>query len=238
MTCVSVFITLNNMSYFTKDTLQFFNELSRHNERDWFADNKQRYFDVVRDPFLAFISDVDKDLKKISPYYYGDSRTNGGSLFRIYRDTRFSKDKTPYKTWAGARFKHQDSGTQPAPVFYLHIQPGDHFMGGGIWHPASPVVNRLREFIHNNPRSWQQVKDQKSFKKTFELGGASLKRIPRGYEADHPLAEDLKRKDFVAGTALSDDDILSDQFKKLFIKHCKTVSPLVDYLCAALELEF
>ncbi len=226
------------MNYFNTHTFKFFKDLSANNERDWFAQNKQRYIEHVRDPFLAFISDVDKDLPKISPHYYGDSRANGGSLFRIYRDIRFSKDKTPYKPWAGARFKHRDSGTQTAPVFYLHIQPGNNFMGCGIWHPASPVVNRLREFIHNNPRSWKKFKSNRAFQQTFEFGGSSLKRSPRGFDPDHPLLEDLKRKDFVVSTRLTNQQILSDQFKPIFMQHCKTASPMVDYLCAALDLDF
>ncbi len=226
------------MAYFTQQTFRFFKELDANNQRDWFNANKQRYLDFVRDPFLAFIRDVDKDLNKISSHYYGDDRANGGSLFRIYRDIRFSKDKTPYKPWAGARFKHRDSGTQTAPSFYLHIQPGNNFMGCGIWHPSSQVVNRLREFIHNNPRSWKQFKAGKKFQQTFQFGGASLKRAPRGYDPDHPLLEDLKRKDFVVSTRLTNQQVLSGQLKQLFIGHCKTAAPMVDYLCAALDLEF
>lgn len=226
------------MSYFTNKTFKFFKDLAANNERPWFLENKQRYIEQVRDPFLAFIHDVDKDLKKISPHYYGDDRGNGGSLFRIYRDVRFSKDKTPYKPWAGARFKHLDSGTQTAPTFYLHIQPGNNFMGCGIWHPDGPVLNRIREFIHDNPRSWNKFKSGKKFKQTFELGGRSLVRPPRGYPKDDPLIEDLKRKDFVASTKLTNQQVISDDFKKVFIQHCKTAAPMVDYLCAALELEF
>jgi len=226
------------MTYFTSHTFKFFKDLDNHNQRDWFAENKHRYIDYVKQPFLAFIGDVDKQLDTISPHYYGDDRANGGSLFRIYRDIRFSKDKTPYKPWAGARFKHRDSGTQTAPSFYLHIQPGNNFMGCGIWHPSGPVVNRLRDFIDNNPRSWQQFKSNKTFQKTFEFGGSSLKRPPRGYRPDHPLIDDLKRKDFVVSTRLTQQQVLSAGFVKTFIQHCKTAAPMVDYLCAALELEF
>ncbi len=226
------------MAYFTRKTFQFFKELNAHNERPWFEANKHRYIEHVRDPFLAFIRAVDKDLKKISPHYYGDDRTNGGSLFRIYRDVRFSKDKTPYKPWAGARFKHLDSGTQTAPTFYLHIQPGHNFMGCGIWHPPAPVMNGIREFIHNNPRSWQLFKNKKKFRETFNFGGDSLKRPPRGFPKDDPLIEDLKRKDFVVSTQLTNQQVLADDFNKTFIQHCKIAAPMVDYLCAALDLEF
>lgn len=226
------------MSYFTNSTFKFFKDLAANNEREWFQANKHRYIEHVRDPFLSFIRDADKDIKTVSSHYYGDDRANGGSLFRIYRDIRFSKDKTPYKTWAGARLKHLDSATQTAPSFYMHIQPGNNFMGCGIWHPPGPVVNRLREFIANNPRAWQTFKDNKAFKKTYAFGGESLIRPPRGFPADHPLIDDLKRKDFVVSTRLTNQQVISADLKKIFIDNCKIAAPMVDYLCAALDLEF
>ena len=226
------------MAYFSKATFKFFTDLRKNNQREWFQTHKPRYIKYVRDPFLQFIADVDHDLPSISKHYFGDSRANGGSLFRIYRDVRFSKDKTPYKTWAGVRFKHQDSATQAAPTLYLHIQPGNHFMGAGIWHPATPVVNQIRDFIHNNPNAWNQLKQDKPFQDQYQLSGKSLKRMPRGYDAEHPLAEDLKRKDFVISTPLTDEQVLSEDFKKLFIRNSKIAAPFLDYLCAALDLDF
>lgn len=226
------------MRYFSENTFAFFNDLAANNDRDWFNANKQRYIDEVRDPFLAFIRDMDPRLRTISPHYHGNPKANGGSLFRIYRDTRFSKDKTPYKTWAGARFTHIEGGRGGAPGFYLHLQPGQVFIGSGIWHPEAKVLNRLRQFLTNNPSAWRGVIEEPTFKRHFRLGGASLKRTPRGFDPEHPLAEDIKRKDFVVSTQLTEKQVISSRFLDTFTRRCEIVAPFVDYLCAAMDLEF
>jgi uncharacterized protein (TIGR02453 family) len=226
------------MQYFSDKAFTFFRDLAANNQRDWFNANKQRYIDEVRDPFLAFITEVDQRIKVISPYYGGNPKANGGSLFRIYRDTRFSKDKTPYKTWAGARFTHSDRGRHGAPVFYLHLQPGQVFIGAGIWHPEARQLNTLRTFLQNNPSTWLEVTRNPAMRRHFKLGGSSLKRSPRGFDPDHPLAEDIKRKDFVISTRITDKQVLSPRFMTTFINRCELASPFIDYLCAALDLEF
>lgn len=226
------------MAYFTTQTLQFLADLKRNNQRDWFQENKPDYVEHVRDPFLRFIADIDQELHTISKHYFGDARANGGSLFRIYRDIRFSKDKTPYKTWAGARFKHRDSGTQTAPVFYLHIQPGNNFIACGVWNPGGPALNQIRDFLHHNPNAWRQLKQEKPFQSIYQFAGESLKRMPRGYDADHPLATDLKRKSFAVSTQLTDQQILADDINNMFLDNCKKAAPFIDYLCAALDLDF
>jgi uncharacterized protein (DUF2461 family) len=131
-----------------RSLLGFFDELSRNNKREWFQANKERYIAEVRDPLLGFVEAFAPKLRRISSHFVADSRPNGGSLFRIYRDTRFSKDKTPYKTWGAVQFRHERGKDVHAPGFYLHIQPGNVFMGAGLWHPDELIDDlKRKDFI-------------------------------------------------------------------------------------------
>jgi uncharacterized protein (TIGR02453 family) len=226
------------MQYFDTDTFEFFRQLALNNNRDWFEKNKSRYLEQVREPFLQLIRDMDPELEPISPYYRGDDRGNGGSLFRIYRDTRFSKDKTPYKPWAGARFWHSEGGRGGAPLYYLHIQPDNVFMGAGLWRPEAKILGQIRTFLQNNPSSWSKITGDAGFKRRFDLSGSSLKRTPRGFDPEHPLAEDLKRKDFIAVSRFTESQACSPRLRSLFARRCSEAAEFMDYLCAALDLEF
>ena len=225
-------------TYFTANTLRFLRDLKKNNNREWFAANKARYEDVLRDPFLHLIADLAEPLAKISPHFRADARAQGGSLFRIYRDVRFSANKQPYKAWAGARFFHERARQVEAPSFYLHIAPADSFVGGGKWHPEPPTVKRIRDFIVDNPASWKKAVHNKRFQERFIVGGDTLSRPPRGYDPGHELITDIKRKDFVAMHELSDAQITSSELKSIVIENFKALAPMIDYLCAALDLEF
>lgn len=225
-------------TYFSDKTFKFLRALGRNNNRDWFTAHKADYEAHLRQPFLRLIADLQPDLAAISPHYRADPRPMGGSLFRIHRDTRFANDKTPYKTWSGARFFHERSKQVPAPSFYLHVAPGDCFVGGGIWHPEPDTQRRIRNFMLDNPSGWKQAVRAPAFKRRFELSGDSLVRPPRGFPADHELIEDIKRKDFVAGAGLDDDTVLGPRLRQTVAAQFKALSPLVDYLCASLDLEF
>jgi uncharacterized protein (TIGR02453 family) len=226
------------MSYFTLETFRFLRLLARHNERDWFHANKARYEQHVRDPFLRLIADLGPPLAKISPHFRADPRPVGGSLFRIQRDTRFSGNKAPYKTSAGARLMHVRRREVAAPSFYIHIAPGECFVGAGIWHPEPETLRRLRSFMHDNPRAWIAATRSAGFKRQYQFWGESLTRIPAGIEADHPLLDDLKRKNQAAGTALEDATVLGPRLKSTLVGHLRRLAPMMDYLCAALDLEF
>jgi len=225
-------------TYFSKATFRFQRNLAANNNRAWFAANKARYEEVLRDPFLRLIADMQAPLAKISAHYRADPRPQGGSLFRIYRDTRFANDKTPYKTWAGARFAHERRREVAAPSFYLHIQSRDCFAGGGVWHPESPTLKRIRTFLAENPASWKKAVHGKAFRERFEFWGEALSRPPQGFDPQHELIEDLKRKNFAAGAGFSDAIATSDELLPTVIDTFKRVAPMIDYLCAALELEF
>ena len=224
--------------YFTAATFKFQRDLAKNNNRAWFNANKERYEDVLRDPFLRLIEDMQAPLAKISRHYRADPRPSGGSLFRIYRDTRFRNDKTPYKTWAGARFGHERRREIEAPSFYLHIQQRDSFAGGGLWHPEPPTLKKIREFLNENPAAWKKAVHGKAFRERFEFWGEALTRPPRGFDPQHELIEDIKRRNFAAGAAIPDSIVLSDELLPTVVDTFKRIAPMIDYLCAALELEF
>ena len=225
-------------SYFTAATFRFLRALDRNNSRDWFAAHKDDYERHVREPFLQLITDLQAPLAKISPHYRADPRKNGGSLFRIFRDTRFSNNKLPYKPWQGARFFHARRHEIPAPSFYLHIEPGECFAGGGMWHPEPEALKHIRAFLADNPAAWKRATQGKAFRERVRLGGESLSRPPRGYDAAHELIEDLKRKDFVASATFDEAFACSAELLPWTVATFKAVAPLLDYLCAAQELEF
>ena len=211
----------------------FLRELEANNERSWFAANKERYLAQVRDPMLAFISAFAEPLARISPHFLVDPRPNGGSLFRIYRDTRFSKDKTPYKSNVGAHFRHAAGKDAHAPGFYLHLEPDTCFAGCGIWHPDNDTLGRIRDAIVERSDEWQRITSAETFRATFELAGGALKRAPRGYDPEHPLIDDLKRKDFVAVTSFSEAAVSRPDFLNRFAEIACSGAPLVGFLAEA-----
>ncbi len=225
-------------TYFSPATLRFLRDLGRHNNRDWFAANKPRFEEVLRQPLLRLLGDLQAPLAKITSHFVADTRTQGGSLFRMHRDTRFANDKTPYKTWAGAKLYHERARQTEAPSFYLHVQPGASFVGGGLWRPQPESTKRIRDFLADNPAAWKKATRSKAFTTHFAFGGESLKRPPRGFEATHELIEDLKRKDFTAWENLDDEVITSSELKPIIVDRLRRLAPMIDYLCASLELEF
>jgi uncharacterized protein (TIGR02453 family) len=226
------------MPYFTDKTFRFLRALARNNDRAWFQAHKADFLAHVRDPALKLIGDLQPALREVTEHFRADPKPVGGSLFRIQRDTRFANDKTPYKTHAGIRFFHARGREIEAPSFYLHVQPGHCFIGAGLWHPEAATLRKLRQFIHDNPAAWTAATRSAAFKRKYELGGDSLVRVPQGYAADHPLIDDLKRKSFVAMAPIDDAVVLGPRLRQGVGEHFKALAPLVDYLCAGLDLEF
>jgi uncharacterized protein (TIGR02453 family) len=217
--------------FFRRDLFDFLRQLKRHNNREWFARNKQRYEQVVRDPALMFISSFGPHLHKLSPHFVADARPTRGSLFRIYRDTQFSHDKTPFKTHVGIHFSHASGKDAHAPVFYLHLEPDNPFAAAGVWHPDNSALTKIRTAIVEAPKQWAKVR------RKLELEGDSLKRPPRGFDPHHPFIEDIKRKDFVARVGLTEKQVCSPRFLKDFAAACHTLLPLVEFTTRALGLE-
>lgn len=218
---------------FDADLFAYLNDLAANNERTWFNENKSRYEASVKEPALDFIESFRPRLADLSPHFEANARVVGGSLFRINRDTRFSKDKTPYKIHTGMHFRHEQARDVHAPGFYLHLQPRQCFMGAGIWHPEPSVAQQIRGFVSEHRDRWTGLTNDLG---SFELAGDSLIRPPRGFDRDDPLIEDLKRKDFMATSSFTQKQITSTGFLDLFTARCEESLPFVRFLCDALDL--
>jgi uncharacterized protein (TIGR02453 family) len=230
---------MNNRSpSFRPKLFAYLRELKRNNRREWFLANKTRYEEVVKEPALQFIAGFEPHLRKISPEFLAIPKAVGGSLFRIQRDVRFSKDKSPYKTHVGIRFLHRDAKNVHAPVFYLHLEPGGCFAGVGVWHPEPPTLDKIRQAIVEEPGAYRKAVGGARFRKRFEVGGESLRRPPRGYDPEHPLIEELKRKDFVASCRLDEKDVVRPGFDGRLAETWRDGAAYVRFLCRALEVPF
>jgi uncharacterized protein (TIGR02453 family) len=226
------------MAYFTPATFRFLKDLADNNNRDWFKANQARYEEHVREPALDFITDFTGELAEISPHLVADSRKVGGSLFRIQRDTRFAKDKVPYKTNTGVQFRHELAKDAHAPGYYLNIEPGRCFMGMGLWMPDTPTANQIRHHIDANQADWLRASRSEPFASMFNFGGESLVRPPKGYPADHPLIDDLKRKSFIATVDLTQKQLTANSFFADFAQLCRAGSPLMGFLCRAVGIAY
>lgn len=229
----------SSFSGFSPQLFAFLRELKQNNNREWFQDNKQRYKEDILYPVQDFIIAMGPRLKKISKYYHADPRGNGGSMFRIYRDARFSRNKEPYKTNVGCQFRHQVGKDAHAPGFYLHLEPDHVFFGGGVWMPPNTVLDRVRQRIVAKPEEWGKIINKRSFINRFGvLRGTSLKRPPRGYDAEELHIDDLKRKSYIVMQEADESMATSPDFIKE-INHCfKAVAPLMEFVTKSMELPF
>lgn len=220
--------------HFTPALFAFLRDLQANNDRAWFAEHKERYLADLRDPCLRFITDFGAPLMAVSPHFRADPRPNGGSLFRIHRDIRFSRDKSPYKTAVGLHFRHEQGRDAHTPGFYLHLEPRGCFVAVGLWQPDSPTLKLVRERLVADPDSWRAAVGGRAFRRTFTVTGESLKRVPRGYDPDHPLAEVLKLKDVTAFAPLGQKQVTAPGFLAEFTGLCRTGGDLVRWICGAL----
>jgi uncharacterized protein (TIGR02453 family) len=226
-------------TYFSAASFRFLRALARNNDKAWFAAHKQQYEDHVREPFLRLLVDLQPDLAQVSTHFRSDPKTVGGSLFRIYRDARFSNDKSPYKPWQGARLYHERRKQVPAPSFYLHLQPGQCFVGAGLWHPEPDTQRRIRQFIVDNPGSWKAAAHAPKFRKRFEFEEAEkLVRAPRGFPAEFEFIDDLRHRNFVFWRSLPGETVTGPRLRQVVAADLAALGPFMDYLCAALDLEF
>ena len=224
--------------HFTHGLFDFFGELDLNNDREWFKDQRERYLRDVRDPIVKFITDFAPRLSGISFSFTADPRLVGGSMFRIHRDVRFSKDKSPYKTNAGIQFRHERAGDAHAPGFYLHLKPGDSGAAAGIWKPGRDELAKVRGAIAISPSRWRDATSRDEFKHRWDVSGESLVRAPRGFDPEHPAIDEIKRKDFIAWASFTDDEICSPDFLDEYTDACYSVSPMVEYLTRTIGLDF
>jgi uncharacterized protein (TIGR02453 family) len=215
-----------------KQALKFLKGLKSNNNKVWFDSNKDKYLEVKKDLEL-FIQEIIDGIAVFDPQVRGLEAKK--SVFRIYKDVRFSKDKTPYKTHLGAYMA--EGGTKsPKAGYYLHIEPGNNSMvGGGVYMPEAPVLTAIRNEIDYIPKDFLKIINSKSFKNYFgEIGGEKLKNPPKGFSADHPQIELLKYKSYFVMHGLKDAEITAPDFKKNLLKVFKEMKPLNDFLNRAM----
>ncbi len=208
-----------------KETFYFFSEIGKNNNKPWFEKNRSKY-EKVRENFFEFIEDLLVQIRKIEPIYEKDLKKYAS---RIYRDVRFSKDKSPYKN-------HISGLVERAPDYkkcpmYIHIQPGKSFIGGGVWQPEPPLLQKIRQEIDYNSSEFNSIINKKSFVNLFgKLSGDSLVRPPKGYEADNPNIELLKLKQYIITKKFDDDMVSSKEFVKEICKCYKEALPFFNFL--------
>ncbi len=222
---------------FTPGLFDFLRELKANNKKEWFDANKGRYIADVRDPLLAFIAAFRPRLLGISPYLVADPKPTGGSMFRIYRDTRFSKNKEPYKTMASAFFSHQTGGKE-GPGIYLHLEPEKCFVGVGLWRPDAVTRTRVSSAIAAKPDAWRDATSGKEFRKLLKIEGDSMAKLPKQYDPKHPFAEDLKRKDFIGVSYFSEKQACATEFIERVDKVSLAAAPYLGFIIKAVGLKW
>ena len=218
--------------YFTPELFHFLKRLKRNNNRQWFQAHKDEYVGHAHEPAVRFITDFAAVLYDISPHLLSDPRATRGSLFRIYRDTRFSPDKHPYKTHMAMKFSHRGKDVH-SPGFYLHLEPGGCFAASGLWHPEPPTLLKVRNAIIDRRDEWRRVRKLLNWDDATKLS-----RPPRGFPSDHEFVEDLKLRDLGTAIEFTEAEVCSPKFMSTFATSCKKMSPLAKFLSSALGLEF
>ncbi|WP_086931909.1 DUF2461 domain-containing protein [Agarilytica rhodophyticola] len=225
--------------HFDPSLFRFLEELRYNNNKEWFTENKPRYKTDVVAPMLDFIVAISGPLADISPHFLAIPKAHGGSLFRIYKDARFSKDDTPYKEHTACRFLHSAAKDVHTPAFYVHLGIEEVIYGGGIWAPDSETLYAIRDRIREKPQEWQKVCNDKQLVKIFGgISGEGLKRPPRGFDADLPFIEDIKRKSFFAMKTSTPEMAMSKTWMNEVKKTFTAVSPLLSFICKAIDRPF
>ena len=223
---------------FSKELFRFLDELAANNDRDWFAENRERYEKLYVEPSLAYIHAMQQKLGSISSQMVGTTKRGGGALMRIYRDTRFSKDKTPYKTNVGLSFRHQRLTDIHAPGFYVHVATDECLIAAGVWMPPREALQLIRQAIDEDRPAWKKVIKDKKFNEFFSLSGESLKTAPRGFTVDHPLIEDLRRTSYCGVVKVKRAEVVRADFVGRSIDLFKQSRPLMKFLCDALGIPY
>lgn len=225
---------------FGRGALTFLRQLKRNNRREWFQEHREAFDTEVLNPLKLLVEELDVRFASFAPEFVGDPKR---SIFRIYRDVRFSKDKSPYKTHAACWFNHRRASSRVGSEadtgsagFYFHLQPGKSFVGGGLWMPPRPSLNRLRDAIAEDPTGFDRI----ARGLTKRYGGlddeAVLKKMPRGFSEDHPAAKWLRYQSFVSGREITDATVTDPKLPAILAKEFEGLLPLVRWLNAALGL--
>jgi uncharacterized protein (TIGR02453 family) len=218
---------------FSKATLAFLTRLKRNNRREWFNARREEYEAVVRQPMFAIIDRLAVDMRGIAPELHVSPK----SIYRIYRDVRFSENKQPYKTNAAASFWHRDLGKGGGAGMYFHIAPDGVWIGGGMYAPETPQLHRVREQIAANLRHFRSIVEAPAFVRSLDGGleGERLTRVPRGFPRDHEAAEYLRYRQFLAGREFPARFATGAKFYSGMLDVYRKIAPLVRFLNEALE---
>jgi len=222
---------------YTKSAFQFLESLQQNNNREWFSENKAQYETLIREPTLDFITSMNSPLHDISPHFIAEPKKSGGSMMRPYRDTRFSKDKTPYKTNIGIQFRHISGKDIHAPGYYVHIDATEIFIGIGLWKPDANALGLIRQSISDNYEQWLEIVTSLESHQ-FGFAGESLKRPPKHFDANDPAIVHLKRKSSLMMKPLALSDTLSADLVDNLVMEFKRSVPFMRFLCRALKVSF
>jgi uncharacterized protein (TIGR02453 family) len=226
------------MAIDTQRMFAFLVDLRENNDRAWFDANRRRYDDHLVAPALALVDALADPLADVSPHFRAIAKKQGGSLFRIFRDTRFSRDKTPYKTHVGLHLRHEVTSKEVhAPGFYVHLEPGACGVGVGMWQPPPDALGAVRQAIAADVEGWRETR-RRLDGAGLSLGGEALKKPPKGFDADHEHVEDLKRKDFTVWKALTDEQVHGRDLPARLGAIFSDAAPLAGFLCGAIGLPF
>jgi uncharacterized protein (TIGR02453 family) len=225
---------------FSPATLEFLNRLAQNNNREWFQKHKTKFEAQVITPALDFIEAMAAPLAKISPHFLCIPKRMGGSLFRIYRDTRFAHDKRPFKTNIGIHFRHDANRDVHAPGFYFHVGVDECFLGCGMWRPERPALTRIRTEIVEHPAQWGKVRRTVERAEYFEFYGELLKRLPPDIAVppSHPWPEDLKRKDFIVLRAFDEGALYAPDLIEFVSQTYAAATPFMKFLCKTQGVRF
>ncbi len=213
---------------FTAGTLSFLRRLKRNNRREWFNARRDEYEREVRQPMAAIIERLATDFRSFAPELVASPKA---SMYRIYRDTRFSDDKTPYKTHAAAVFRHRDLPKHEGAGLYFHVSPDGVWVGGGMYAPQTPQLHAVREHIAANSRRLRAIVLAPGFKRAVgALEGERLQRVPRGFPKDHEAAEYLKYRQFLAGAEFPAAFATSPRFYGGVVGVFRHIAPLIRFL--------
>jgi len=220
--------TRHAIPHFPTEGLQFLRSLKRNNRREWFNERKQTYEECVREPMHAIVEAIAPELDRFAPDIIASPKV---SLFRIYRDTRFSKDKSPYKTHVAASFPPKGMAKHQGAGLYFHIAPTEFLIGGGLYSPDPKDVPVVRGHIAEHFRQFQSIISAPRFRKMFgEISGAQLMRVPQGYAKDHPAAHYLRFKQFLATRTLPVTAATTGSFGTTVLETFRTLYPLIRFL--------
>ena len=213
---------------FPRESLAFLRALKRNNRREWFQPRKEQFEAEVRAPMLAIVERLADDLRPIVPEIVVDPKT---AIYRIYRDTRFSENKTPYKTHVAAVFPWRGLAKHEGAGLYFHVSPDEVWMGGGMYSPQTPQLQAVREHIATNLRRLRAIVESPGFRRQVGvLDGERLQRVPHGFPKDHPAAEYLKYRQFLAGREVPPAFACNAKFYATLLNVFRQVAPLARFL--------